>query len=56
MSSRSVPVTACILCNNPIDLRSDLSADENGKAVHEACYVKRITGSSSDPSATMVAD
>ena len=46
----------CILCSNPVNLVSDLSADENGKAVHEECYVKRITGSSSNSAAAIIAD
>jgi hypothetical protein len=46
----------CILCSSPVDLISDLSADENGKAVHEECYVKRITGSSNNPAAGIIAD
>ena len=31
----------------PVDLSADLYVDENGKAVHEVCYVKHITGSRS---------
>jgi hypothetical protein len=27
----------CAICSEPLDLRVDLSADENGKAVHEEC-------------------
>jgi hypothetical protein len=34
---------SCTLCSKPIDLMVDLCADENGKAVHEDCYFKRIT-------------
>jgi hypothetical protein len=34
---------SCIICSKLLDLTVDLSADENGKAVHEACYVGRIT-------------
>jgi hypothetical protein len=34
---------SCIICSKLLDLRVDLSADENGKAVHEACYVERMT-------------
>jgi hypothetical protein len=30
-----------------VNLISDLYADENGKAAHEECYVKRIAGSNS---------
>jgi len=32
----------CILCKKPVDLSIDLSADENGKAVHVECYAKQI--------------
>lgn len=32
----------CTVCNRPLDLRADLGADENGKAVHEDCYFHRI--------------
>jgi len=33
----------CTVCRRPVDLNTDLCADENGKAVHEECYVKRVT-------------
>ena len=46
----------CKLCSKPVDLAADLSADENGKAVHEECYVKHITSSRSNMTATMAAD
>ena len=42
------PAIPCIVCGNPVNLISDLYADENGKAVHEVCYVKSITGSDSN--------
>jgi hypothetical protein len=35
----------CALCSTPVDLQLDLHADENGKAVHEDCYVKHLTNS-----------
>ncbi len=35
----------CALCSTPVDLQVDLHADENGKAVHEDCYVKHLTTS-----------
>jgi len=28
------PEVPCVICSKPVDLRADLSADENGKAVH----------------------
>jgi hypothetical protein len=30
------------LYQKPVDLSVDLSTDEDGRAVHEDCYVKRI--------------
>jgi hypothetical protein len=50
---REIP---CKLCAKPVDLTVDLSADENGKAVHEDCYVKHIASSSRNPPAAMMAD
>ncbi len=41
------PAIPCALCSNPVNLISDLYADEHGKAVHEECYVKRIIESNS---------
>jgi hypothetical protein len=55
MSSRPLPEISCALCSKPVDLRLDLSADENGMAVHEVCYVKRLTSPSSNPAAAMIA-
>ena len=56
MGSRPFPEIPRALCSNPVKLISDLSADENGKAVHEECYVKRITSSSSSPAAAIIDD
>ena len=49
MGSRPSPEISCILCSKPVDLRTDLCADENGKAIHEDCYVARVTSNRSDP-------
>ena len=56
MHSHRFPETRCIICSQPLDLQTDLSADENGKAVHEDCYVKRITSSSRNLASTVIAD
>jgi hypothetical protein len=45
----------CIICSKPLDLTVDLSADEDGKAVHQACYVERITNQHSTSPATALA-
>ena len=49
MGGHPVPGISCTLCSKPVDLRVDLSADENGKAAHEDCYVKRNTTAHSRP-------
>jgi len=56
MGSRPSPEIRCALCSKSVDLGIDLCADENGKAVHEECYVQRITSSSSNPAAVMIGD
>jgi hypothetical protein len=56
MGCRPLPEIPCALCRKPVDLLIDLSADENGKAVHEECYVKRLTSSGSNPAAAIIAN
>jgi hypothetical protein len=51
MGGHPFPEIPCALCNKAVDLSADLHADENGKAVHEDCYVRHVTSS-----ATMAAD
>jgi len=34
-------------------LRVDLCSDENGKAIHEDCYVQRVTGQHGNPPLAM---
>ena len=55
MTGHPFPEISCILCSKPVDLKVDLSADENGKAVHMECYVQRIANPQGSPSA-MLAD
>jgi hypothetical protein len=43
MNSRPFYDLPCAICSQPVNLQMDMSADENGKAVHSECYVKRIT-------------
>lgn len=56
MSSHRSPEIRCALCSKAVDLGIDLCADEHGAAVHEECYVQRITSPSSNPAARMIAD
>jgi hypothetical protein len=42
------PEIPCIICNKALNLTVDLTANENGKAVHEECYVNYITSSNSN--------
>jgi hypothetical protein len=50
MGGHPLPEILCTSCGKPVDLTSDLCADEEGKAVHEDCYVTRVTSSRSNPS------
>jgi hypothetical protein len=43
MGGHPFPEIPCEICSTPLDLTVDLFADENGKSVHEECYVQRIT-------------
>jgi hypothetical protein len=55
MGGHPFPEIPCTICNKAVNLNADLSADENGKAVHEDCYVKHISrsrGSIPAPTAT----
>jgi hypothetical protein len=56
MGGHPFPEIPCTICNKAVDLKADLSADENGKAVHEDCYVKHITRSPGGIPATRAAD
>ena len=40
---------ACPICNKAIKLERDRYADENGKVMHESCYVQRLAMSRNDP-------
>jgi hypothetical protein len=56
MGGHPVPEMPCKICSKPVDLTIDLCADESGKAVHEACYVQRISSQrASSPVTTITA-
>jgi hypothetical protein len=42
MAGDPYPEISCTICSEPVDLRVDLYADENGGAVHKKCYVDRL--------------
>ena len=42
MGGRPFPEVHCVICGQALDLRKDLSADENGKALRPDCYLKQI--------------
>ena len=42
MRGYSFQAITCAICAKPLNLRADLCADENGKAVHEECYVRPL--------------
>jgi hypothetical protein len=50
------PQVPCNICSKPVDLSVDLCADEEGKAIHEDCYVKHVTSSGNNPLTTVMAD
>lgn len=50
------PEIPCIFSGTPVDFQTDLTADENGKAVHEHRYAKRITSVQSDFPAPIIVD
>jgi len=41
LGRNAVALTPCILCNNPVPLGSS-KTNEDGKAVHEECYLLRM--------------
>ena len=42
----------CCICAGPVPLETS-KTDECGKAVHEECYVRKITGRIGEPSAAL---
>jgi hypothetical protein len=56
MGGHPFPETPCTICAKPLDLTVDLYADENGKAVHQNCYVNSLISSQSNAPATITAD
>jgi hypothetical protein len=48
---RPFPEVHCVICGEALDLRKDLSADENGKALHTDCYLMHMRGPYDHPSA-----
>jgi hypothetical protein len=44
MGGHPFPEISCVFCSKTLDLQIDLCADENGKAIHEECYLKRLAG------------
>jgi hypothetical protein len=45
----SIQVYDCAICTEPIDLSRDCYADEDGRAVHEHCYIQRLLSNPNDP-------
>jgi hypothetical protein len=40
----------CPICDKPVDLERDRYADEDGKIMHESCYVQRLMSRKKPPS------
>jgi hypothetical protein len=49
MGSLDDPPYICLICNTPVNLEKDRCADEDGKIVHEKCYVNRLMTGQNDP-------
>jgi hypothetical protein len=49
MVGRTPQEITCSICNKPIDLQRDKYADEDGKIVHENCYIQRLMSKRNDP-------
>jgi hypothetical protein len=56
MGGPSFQEVSCKICAKPVDLTVDLYADENGKSIHEECYVKRITTAQARPPIATMTD
>jgi hypothetical protein len=56
MGGHTFPEIPCTICAKSVDLTVDVYADENGKPIHEDCYVKHVTSSQSNPPATTMAN
>ena len=54
MGGHPFPEIPCTVCSKPVDLQADLCADENGKAVHEECYLRKITSQDVNSRATLI--
>jgi hypothetical protein len=54
MGGHTFPAIHCKLCNELVHLHTDLYADEHGQAVHEDCYVKRLSSEHSNSSAAAI--
>ncbi len=39
----------CPICSKPVDLARDRYTNEDGKLVHERCYLKRLLSPENDP-------
>jgi hypothetical protein len=42
MNEKTGSPAVCYICNKPVDLTFDTATEENGKAVHELCYLKKM--------------
>jgi hypothetical protein len=47
ISSHNAP-HLCSICRKPIDLTRDRYTDEDGQAVHESCYINRLSSIQND--------
>jgi hypothetical protein len=51
LSLPNAPFTICNLCNKPVELEK-AKTDENGQAVHEECYLRKVRSRTELPDST----
>jgi hypothetical protein len=51
LSLPSAPFTICNLCSKPVELEK-AKTDENGRAVHEECYLRKVKSRTELPDST----
>ncbi len=49
---KKVGVFTCRICDKPLCLETDTNTDEDGRAVHEECYLKHIAAPRPDNAMT----
>ena len=51
-TEKKLEVFTCRICDKPLCLETDTNTDEDGRAVHEECYLKHIAAPRPDNAMT----